>query len=113
MGEASRELDLISSDAQAEDQGNDNWVQVFKAAVEKKVGTGAVQDKVSSLALLMQVLKLCYFVCCLDKLALDAATSCPALISASAAGADESVRASYGSGRREGAADVHAAEAHI
>ena len=66
MGEASRELDLISSDAQAEDQGNDNWVQVFKAAVEKKVGTGAVQDKVSSLALLMQVLKLCYFVCCLD-----------------------------------------------
>ena len=66
MGEASRELDLISSDAQAEDRGSDNWVQVFKAAVEKKVGTGAVQDKVSSLALLMQVLELCYFVCCFD-----------------------------------------------
>ena len=56
MGEASRELDLISSDAQAEDRGDDNWVQVFKAAVGKKAGTGAVQDKVSSLALLMQVL---------------------------------------------------------
>ena len=64
MGEASRELDLISSDAQGEDQGSDNWVQVFKAAVEKKVGTGGVQDKVSSPALLMQVLERCNFVCC-------------------------------------------------
>ena len=68
MGEASRELDLISSDAQAEDRGNDNWVQVFKAAVEKKVGTGAVQDKVSSPALLMQVLELANFVCCFDNM---------------------------------------------